>query len=374
VTVTESPAVPPTITAPANKTVNADAGACGATGVALGTPTTADNCSVASVTNNAPASYPVGTTTVTWTVTDSSGNTATANQTVTVIDNQNPSITPPADVTLYTGPSATSCSVTVSNLDGTLGVATTSDNCPGATTARTGGVPAGSVFPLGDTTVTYTATDAHGNTATATQKVTVVDNTPPVVTPPANITVSLPLNTTATSMVVNYPNPVTTATDNCAGTITFVSSPASGSTFSVGPTTVTVTATDAHNNSATTTFTVTVLYDFTGFFSPVGNLPTLNVVNAGRAIPVKFSLSGNKGLGIFAANSPQSGVIQCDASAPAVNLTDTVTAGGSSLSYDASSDQYNYVWKTESSWANTCRQLVVTLNDGSVHTANFKFK
>jgi hypothetical protein len=373
VTVTESPAVPPTITAPPNKTVNADAGACGATGVALGTPTTGDNCSVASVTNNAPASYPVGTTTVRWTVTDSSGNTATADQTVTVIDNQNPTITPPANVTLYTGAGATSCGVTVSNLDATLGVATTSDNCPGATTARTSGVPAGNVFPLGDTTVTYTATDAHGNTATATQKVTVVDNTPPVVTPPANITVSLPLHSTATSMVVNYPNPAT-ATDNCAGTITFNYSPASGSTFSVGTTTVTVTATDAHNNSATATFTVTVLYDFTGFFSPVGNLPTLNVVNAGRAIPVKFSLSGNKGLGIFAANSPQSGVIPCDASAPAVNLTDTVTAGSSSLSYDASSDQYNYVWKTDSSWANTCRQLVVTLNDGSVHTANFKFK
>ncbi len=174
-------------------------------------------------------------------------------------------------------------------------------------------------------------------------------------------------------MVVNYPNPAT-ATDNCAGTITFNYSPASGSTFPVGTTTVTVTATDAHNNSATATFTVTVLYNFTGFFSPVINTPTFNVVNAGRAIPVKFSLSGNKGLSIFAANSPQSGVIPCDASAPATDLTDTVTAGGSSLSYDASTDQYIYVWKTESSWAGSCRQLVVKLADGSSHVANFKIK
>ncbi len=97
-------------------------------------------------------------------------------------------------------------------------------------------------------------------------------------------------------------------------------------------------------------------------------------MQSGRAIPVKFSLSGNKGLNIFAVNSPQVGAIPCDASAPATDLTDTVTAGGSSLSYDAGSDQYIYVWKTDSSWAGTCRQLVVTLNDGSVHVANFKFK
>ena len=132
--------------------------------------------------------------------------------------------------------------------------------------------------------------------------------------------------------------------------------------------------TDASGNTASCSFTVTVLYSFTGFFSPVDNLPTLNAVNGGRAIPVKFSLSGNKGLNIFAVGSPASGVIPCDASAPVVDLTETVTAGGSSLSYSAGGEQYNYVWKTESSWAGTCRQLVLTLNDGTTHRANFKFK
>ncbi|OLE55858.1 MAG: hypothetical protein AUG51_01120 [Acidobacteria bacterium 13_1_20CM_3_53_8] len=370
---------PPTISAPADVVLYTGAGAtsCGLNianlDASLGTATTSDNCpgTVTVARSNVPAgnNFPVGDTIVTYTATDISGNTASANQKVTVRDNTVPTISAPADVTLYTGSGATTCDVTVSNLDATLGTATANDNCPGVTVARGGG----NVFPLGDTNVIYTATDAYGNTATATQKVTVVDNTPPVVTPPANITVHLPLNSTATSMVVNYPNPAT-ATDNCAGTITFNYNPASGSTFSVGTTTVTVTATDAHNNNAQTTFTVTVLYNFTGFFSPVINPPTFNVVNAGRAIPVKFSLSGNKGLNIFAANSPQSGVIPCDASAPATNLTDTVTAGSSSLSYDASTDQYIYVWKTDSSWAGTCRQLVVTLNDGSVHVANFKFR
>jgi hypothetical protein len=310
----------------------------------------------------------VGDTIVTYIATDAAGNTASANQKVTVVDTTAPTISAPADKTLYTGPGATSCDVTVGNLDATLGTATANDNCPGVAAVRTS---SGNVFPLGDTLVTYTATDAHGNTATATQKVTVIDNTPPTVTPPANITVQLPLNSSATSMAVSYPNPAT-ATDNCAGAITFSYSPASGSTFNVGATTVTVTATDAHGNSASATFTVTVLYNFTGFFSPVGNLPTLNSVNAGRAIPVKFSLSGNKGLNIFAPNNPYTVAINCSTTDPASDITETLNAGGSSLGY--SPDQYNYVWKTESSWAGTCRQLVVTLNDGSVHRANFKFK
>ncbi len=81
----------PTITAPANVSACTNSG-CTATGVILGTPVTSDNCSVASVTNNAPASFSLGTTTVTWTVTDGSGNTATATQTVTITDNTAPSI------------------------------------------------------------------------------------------------------------------------------------------------------------------------------------------------------------------------------------------------------------------------------------------
>jgi len=71
---------------------------------------------------------------------------------------------------------------------------------------------------------------------------------------------------------------------------------------------------------------------------------------------------------------PKSIKVACDTSLPTDDIESTVTAGGSSLSYDALADQYVYVWKTEKSWANTCRQLQVTLNDGTSHTANFKFK
>ncbi|HEX8472568.1 MAG TPA: HYR domain-containing protein [Pyrinomonadaceae bacterium] len=363
VTVTDTP----TISAPSDITVNADNNSCAATNVALGNATAVSNCSGFNVTNNAPSSFPVGMTTVIWTVTDGGGQTATDTQTVTVVDNQNPTISAPPSLTVGTGANAVSCSAFVG--DATLGNANASDNC--AVTVARSGVPAGNVFPLGTTTITYTATDASGHTATATQTVTVVDNTAPVLSCPSNIVVTLPLNTPATSMAVNYP--AATVSDNC-GTPTLAYSKPSGTVFNVGTTPVVVNATDAAGNASSCTFTVTVLYNFTGFFSPISNLPTLNIVNAGRAIPVKWSLSGNKGMNIFAAGYPASGVITCNSNDPVVEVTDTNTAGSSTLTYDAGSDQYHYNWKTEKAWEGTCRQLVIRLNDGSEHRANFKFK
>jgi hypothetical protein len=220
-------------------------------------------------------------------------------------------------------------------------------------------------------TRTFRATDASGNFSTDVQTITVADGIAPTLNVPANITAYLPLNSTATSMAVTF---AATASDNCSGTVNISYSVAPGSIFPVGTTTVTVTATDAVGNQTTGQFTVTVLYDFTGFFAPVDNMPTLNVVNAGKAIPVKFSLSGNKGLSIFAAGSPSSVSINCDGSLPQSDIEETVNAGSSSLSYSSTIDQYNYVWKSENSWAGTCRQLVVKLNDGSEHRANFKFR
>jgi hypothetical protein len=115
-------------------------------------------------------------------------------------------------------------------------------------------------------------------------------------------------------------------------------------------------------------------YKFTGFFQPVDNLPTVNTVKAGSAVPVKFSLGGNQGLNILAAGYPLSSQIACNSSATLDQIEQTVTAGSSSLSYDATSDQYTYVWKTDKSWAGSCRQLTVKLNDGTSHQANLEFK
>jgi hypothetical protein len=124
--------------------------------------------------------------------------------------------------------------------------------------------------------------------------------------------------------------------------------------------------------SAASTWTFGTVYPFSGFFQPVDNLPTLNVLQSGRAVPVKFALGGDRGLGIVAAGYPASQRIACDANAPLDSVEQTVTGSSSGLTYDAASGQYTYVWKTEKSWAGSCRELVLRLVDGTEHRARFQ--
>ncbi|MCX6904501.1 MAG: HYR domain-containing protein [Verrucomicrobia bacterium] len=170
VTVTDSEN--PHVTCPANVVVNAGAGQCFAIGVALGTPTTSDNCGVAGLANNAPAQFPVGLTTVTWTVTDICGNKATCAQTVTVHDSQAPVITtcPPAP-TLTAGAGGT---VALPDL---AAAAVATDNC-GTPTLQQAPAAATQV-PAGTTSVVITARDAAGNTSTCTVVVTVQSGVKP---------------------------------------------------------------------------------------------------------------------------------------------------------------------------------------------------
>ncbi len=114
-------------------------------------------------------------------------------------------------------------------------------------------------------------------------------------------------------------------------------------------------------------------YMFSGFFPPVANPSAMNNVKAGQAVPLKFSLNGDQGLNIFAAGYPQSTMIACGTSISQDAIEETDTAGSSSLSYDPTTDTYNYVWKTDKEWAGTCRQLVVKLDDGTYHYADFNF-
>jgi hypothetical protein len=115
-------------------------------------------------------------------------------------------------------------------------------------------------------------------------------------------------------------------------------------------------------------------YSFNGFFAPVDNRPVVNLTSAGSAIPVKFSLGGNQGLGVFARGYPTSGPISCSSTADIDAIEQTVTANSSGLTYSAGNGQYTYTWKTQKAWAGTCRQLVLKFNDGSVLRANFKLK
>ena len=135
-------------------------------------------------------------------------------------------------------------------------------------------------------------------------------------------------------------------------------------------------ATFPANTYRDTNYWVTPLwgYNFSGFFQPVDNAPTLNVAKAGSAIPVKFSLGGDQGLNIFRTGYPQATTVSCSTNVPTDTIETTVTAGSSSLQYDPTTSQYSYVWKTNSSSAGTCVQFDLGLNDGSTHTFLVQFK
>ena len=156
---------PPVWSVPADISVSA----AGAAGTAVTyTATVSDNVAVTSQ-SCAPASgsvFPIGTTTVTCDASDAAANTASASFTVTVIDDQRPSWSVPADISVI----ATSLSGAEVNY-----TAVASDNV-GVVSASC--VPASAtIFPVGSTVVTCNATDAAGNTAEASFNVVVGVNT-----------------------------------------------------------------------------------------------------------------------------------------------------------------------------------------------------
>jgi hypothetical protein len=111
---------------------------------------------------------------------------------------------------------------------------------------------------------------------------------------------------------------------------------------------------------------------FDGFFAPVDN-HTRNGLRAGAAVPLRFSLGGDRGLDVFAAGSPSSRPVACDTQEPYDEVETTVTAGKSGLTYDAASDRYTYVWKTSSAWTG-CRRLSMTFVDGTTVSVTFQFR
>jgi endonuclease/exonuclease/phosphatase family metal-dependent hydrolase len=166
----------PAITPPAAINTNADAGQCYATIISLGTPVTNDNCGIESVTNDAPATFPVGNTTVTWMVKDIYGNIATAEQVVTVTDAQLPIIIscPSVPVQCYN-----------SNNIYTIPQLIASDNCgiesieftiTGATTRSGNSNNASGTFNIGTSTILWTVTDVNANKTTC--QTTVIINSP----------------------------------------------------------------------------------------------------------------------------------------------------------------------------------------------------
>jgi hypothetical protein len=228
--------VAPVVTAPASLTVDATGET---TSVNLGTATAIDAVEgdlVATANNNGP--FTLGIHTITWEASDSSGNTAVAQQMVTVVDNIAPVVTAPASLTVEATGETTAVN---------LGTAIATDTVEGDLVAIANNT---GPFALGTHTITWEASDSSGNTSVAQQIVTVVDNVAPVVTAPASLTVEATGDTTvvdlgtATAIDVVDGDLVTTTNDT--------------GPFAVGIHSITWTATDNSGNSATAEQTVTV--------------------------------------------------------------------------------------------------------------------
>jgi len=195
------------------------------------------------VTNNAPADgFPLGTTIVTWTATDASGNTSTADQQVTIKDTTAPSIVAPSNVVAE----ATSVLTSIS-----LGAPTVSDLVDPSPHVSNDAPANG--FWIGNTTVTWTAVDASGNIAKAVQKVTIVDTKPPIIIAPNDIVIYTA--SAGGTIVIPLGQAYVNDTADNAPTVTN-DAPAA---FSVGTTTVTWTAKDASGNSASDTQKISVI-------------------------------------------------------------------------------------------------------------------
>lgn len=115
-------------------------------------------------------------------------------------------------------------------------------------------------------------------------------------------------------------------------------------------------------------------FDFGGFTGAVQDPPAVNVVKAGSAVPVEFSLGGFQGLDVLAEGSPTVSAYSCATGVPTDPADGVPAQSRSGLTYDAATDTYTYVWKTQKGWADSCRHLVVEFVDGMSYTADFRFR
>jgi len=239
--------IPPTIACPADITVNNDAGMCGAI-VNFPVATGFDNCSVTVSQTGGLASgsaFPVGVSTVEFTATDGSGNTEVCSFTITVVDNEAPTMVC-QNITIQLDEFG-NASIIAADVDGG-----SIDNC---------GIASLSVSPstfdcsdVGDNSVVLTVTDIHGNSNTCTAIVTVEDVTPPVAVC-QNITVELdPVTGTITITGADLDGG---STDAC-GIDTYTLDIDTFDCSNVGENTVVLTVTDVNGNISTCTAIVTV--------------------------------------------------------------------------------------------------------------------
>jgi hypothetical protein len=432
--VTVQDTTPPSLNLPADQLLEATGPGGAAATFSASANDLVDGPLAVSCDANSGDTFPLGSTTVTCSVSDAAGNMASGSFVIIVEDTTPPTLTVPSDITAEaTGPSgaAVSYSRSASDIvDGSVAV----DCSP----------VSGSTFALGTTTVNCSATDAAGNTASDSFDVTVEDTTPPTIAlasrlPAANSfgwnNVNVTVTWSCTDLVgvlspsvdqtVSAEGAGQSATGTCEDTsgnmasdtvsginidktlplVALVGGPSNGASYyfgsvpaaptcsasdalsglaaacsvsgyssAVGSHTVTASAMDKADNSASASASYSVLaWTLNGFYQPVDMSGVWNTVKGGSTVPLKFEIfAGSELTNTSAVQSVQAYRIACTAGG-SEDAIETVTTGGTSLRYDATSGQFIFNWQTPRQ-PGTCYKVVMTAQDGSTLTAFFKLK
>ncbi len=355
----------PVLALPADQTVEATSGSGATATYTASASDLVDGAIAPSCTPASGATFPLGTTTINCSATDAAGNAASGSFSITVQDTTAPAISNlPGNLTLEaTGPSGASATwpapIASDVVDGPVSVACTSAS----------GLVSGNTFPLGSTTISCSATDAAGNTASDTFTVTVQDTTAPAVSSvPANINLYA---TNQNGALVTYTAP--TATDLVSGNVSVSCQPASGSTFAKGTTHVSCSATDASGNTANAGFDVTVLtWTVNGFYAPIDK-GVHNTVKSGATVPLKFNVYAGSEVTDVAQVAITVKGIAC-AGVTGEDPVSETTSGATSLRYDTTGGRFIYNWQTPKNRAGSCYEVTMTAADGTTASATFKLK
>jgi hypothetical protein len=303
---------PPTVTVPADKTVEATSPAGAHAAFTVSANDVVDGAITPTCSATSGDQFDFGTTTVTCSATDAHNNTGTKSFKITVQDTTPPVLASHVDVTVEaTGPGGAVVAFTKPGATDVASTTVTVDCIPDI----------GSTFVVGTTTVNCTATDEHSNHSTSHFDVIVQDTTPPNVTVPGNISAEA---TGPGGAVVTYSG--TSATDIVDGAITPTCAPASGSTFALGDTTVTCSATDAHNNTASKTFKVTVQDTTAPSLTLPGNKTAVATSSSGATVTYTATANDLVDGAITPSCSPASGSV-FSLGKTAVNCSATDAAG-----------------------------------------------
>jgi hypothetical protein len=302
-------------------------------------------------------SYGLGSQTATCDATDTGGLAAdTASVTYTIVDTGNPTIShslSPAVPNGANGWYTSEVKVDFTCDDSGSGIA----SCEGDTTLTEGA----------DQSVTGTATDYAGNTATNTVSGINIDTTNP--------TVSLVGGPAANSSYYfgnDQAAPTCTASDETSGLVAPCT--VTGGGTGVGQHTWTATATDRAGNTSTATLDYTVLaWDLRGFYSPVDMGGVWNTVKGGSTVPLKFeAFAGSELTSTSAVKSFTQKQVTC-VSGALIDEIEITSTGGTALRYDSTAGQFIQNWATPKK-PGTCWAVTMTTQDGSSVSANFLLK